>query len=31
LRLVQGGDPNDRAASMLRDEDVEPRRLLDSR
>jgi transposase-like protein len=29
LRLVQGGAPNDRAASMLRDEDVEARRLLD--
>jgi hypothetical protein len=30
LRILQGGDPNDRAASMLRDEDVEARRLLDS-
>jgi hypothetical protein len=30
LRLLQGGDPTDRAASMLRDEDVEARRLLDS-
>jgi len=28
LRIIQGGDPNDRTASMLRENDVEARRLL---
>jgi len=31
LRLLQGGDPNDRRASLLRPGDVEARRLLNDR